>query len=184
MLLTIPYQTLEIGRVHLNPFKKDSKGRAIASLSYKDTSIDINDLSILTPPLQVIDYDQSTSRLRLDIKNHTQFSTKLSTLHEYIISTFYLHRMSLLGKNYTIQEIGTFFQSLIHENIFSVFVYPTTSVRNSDESFIKISSIKPGDIVRFPVCFQGIMKVDIHNGSSFRLRIQHNVPILWNVSSS
>jgi hypothetical protein len=182
MLLSIPYQTLEIGRVHINQFKKDSKGRSIASLSYKDSSIDINDLTILTPALQVIDYDPVSSRLRFDIKPHKQFTTKMSTLQQYLISTFYLHRSTLLEYDYTTEEIESFFQTLLTDDIFSVFVYPTTSVHKSDGSLFKITSISPGDYIRFPVCLQGIMRIEISNKHSFRLRIQHNVPTLWKIN--
>ena len=42
MILTIPYQALEISNIHLTPFQPDKYGKAIAYLSYKD-SIDFQD---------------------------------------------------------------------------------------------------------------------------------------------
>lgn len=183
MILAVPYQTLEISRVHLNPFQSDAKGRSIAPLSYKDLAIETNDLCILTPPLTVLDYDSTTSRLRFDLKDQKQFQIKLSTLQQYLISTFYLHRMQLLEKDYTMDEIQALFQCLLIDDIFSSFVYPTTNVRKEDGTAIKITDIRPGDKVRFSICIQGIIIVNTHNGRHFRLRIQHHVPVLWKVET-
>lgn len=184
MILTVPYQTLEISRVHLNPFVKDNKGRSIASLVYKDSAIEINDLSILTPPLKVLDYDSKTSRLRFDLKDQKAFETKLSTLQTYLISTFYLHRLSLLGNDYTHEEIQHLFQNLLVDNIFSAFVYPTTNIRKEDGSSVKMNTIKAGDSVRFAICIQGVIIINTNYGKFFRLRIQHHVPVVWLVDSS
>ena len=66
MLLSIPYQALEIGNIHLTPFQADKYGKAVARLSYKDNSIDFQDVSILSPSIKVIDYNPENSRLRID----------------------------------------------------------------------------------------------------------------------
>jgi hypothetical protein len=179
MHLTIPYQTLEINRIHLNNFKKDNKGRSIAPLSYKDSSVEINDLSILTPPLTVLDYDSTTSRLRFDLKDQKQFEVKLATLQQYLISTFYHHRLSLIGEDYNLHDIESMFQYLLEKSIFSAFIYSTTNIYKADGSFIKINTIKPGDRVRFALSIQGIILIDNYGKKGFRLRIQHYVPSLW-----
>ena len=76
MLLSIPYQALEIRNIHLTPFQADKYGKAVARLSYKDPSIDFHDVSILTPPLKVIDYNPENSRLRLDLSDQPNFQVK------------------------------------------------------------------------------------------------------------
>ena len=43
MNLTIPYQTLEVGRIHMNPFQRDAKGRSISHLLYNDSTVNMND---------------------------------------------------------------------------------------------------------------------------------------------
>ena len=80
MILTIPYQAFEACHVHLTPFQFDRYGKSIARLSYKDHSIDFQDLSILSPPLRVIDYNPENSRLRLDLSDYHTFHIKLKTL--------------------------------------------------------------------------------------------------------
>ena len=181
-MLAIPYQTLEIGRVHLESFKKDTRGRTIANLLYKDLSIDINDVTILTPPLKMLDYDMTTGRMRFDVSVQKQFKVRLFTLQEYIVSTFYLHRHTLLGHDYTLDDIRGIFQPLLIDDVFSAFVYPTTPVRKDDGAVEKVGDIMVGNLVRFPFSIQGIMMVEMPKMPCPRLRIQHNVPVLWKVS--
>jgi hypothetical protein len=97
MILTIPYQALEISNIHLTPFTYDKYGKSIARLSYKDNSIDFQDVCILSPPLKVIDYNPESSRLRLDLSEQQQFLNKLHTLQNYLTSTFFIHQQSFLS---------------------------------------------------------------------------------------
>lgn len=180
MLLTIPYQGLEIGRIHMNTFSPDTKGRMIAQLSYCDTSLDIDDFIILSPPLKVIDYDMVTGRLRFDVKDQRQFATKILAMQQYIISTIYIHRLSFLQEDYSNADIQSMFQVLLDGDVFSVFVYPTTIVRHNNGTVSHIQKLKTGDFVRFPLCVHGIMIVNPPSG--MRLRIQHNVPYVWKMS--
>jgi hypothetical protein len=179
MILTIPHQTLEIGHIHINPFQSDSKGRSIAPMTYKDTTVDIQDLSILTPPLTVYDYDQQTCRLRLDLKEHKSFLTKIATLQEYLITTFYIHRYTLLGNDYTIEQIRALFQNILSGDILTVFIYPTTNVYRDNNKTSKMSTIKKGDVIRCAIRFHGIVFSNNINTNKFRLRIQHSLPAIW-----
>lgn len=181
MLLSIPYQTLEMARIHLNMFQKDTKGRSIAHLSYKDAAVDINDLCILTPPLIVLDYNHTTSRVRFELKEQKGFEAKLASLQKYLASTFYLHRINFLSDDYSLSEIEDLFQNLLVDGTFSAFIYATTHVYTIDGSIIKMNTIQPGDCIRFPICIQGIVQVETY-GKQFRLRIQHHVPAVWLVS--
>jgi hypothetical protein len=181
MLLTIPYQTLEVGRIHMSGFVPDMKGRLIAPLSYCDTSLDIEDFILLSPPLTVLDYDMTTGRLRLDVKDQKQFATKVHTMQQYIISTIHLHSLSFLQGDYTSAEVQSMFQVLLDGEVFSIFVYPTTVVRQSDGTVSHIQRLKAGDRIRFPLYVHGIMIVNPPSGKGMRLRIQHNVPYVWKV---
>jgi hypothetical protein len=181
MLLTIPYQTLEVGRIHMNPFRHDAKGRSIASLSYKDTSVDIDDFILLTPVMKVIDYDSATGRLRLDFKDQRQFGVKLSTIQQYLISTIYIHRFTFFQVDYTLDAIQTMFQPLMTDDAFSVFLYPTTNVRDNNGTITHIQALKTGDTIRFPLYMHGIILMKYEHGRAQRLRIQHNVPYVWKV---
>lgn len=188
MNLAIPYQTLEIGRVHMKPFHIDTKGRSISQLLYNDSSVNINDFILLSPPLKVIEYDRASGRLRLDATDAGQFVTKFTTLQQYIVSTLYLHRLQFFQYDYSHADIETMFQPLMDGNIFSVFVYPTTMIRTRTGETVAVSALSPGDSVRFPIYIHGVMILShiynpvphIHIQHSLpRLRIQHNVPYMW-----
>jgi hypothetical protein len=178
MLLSIPYQALEIGNIHLTPFQADKYGKAIARLSYKDASIDFQDVSILSPPLKVIDYNPENSRLRIDLSDQFNFQVKLNTLQEYLVSTFYVHQQSFLNqKNETSENIRQLFHFLLEGSVLSLYIFPTSIVRKNDNTTCKISELMPGDIIRCVIKLQGISQVRGKYG--IRLRLQHSIPSSW-----
>jgi hypothetical protein len=177
-MLTVPYQAFEVNHVYLTPFQLDKYGKMIAQLSYKDHSIDFHDVSILTPPLRVIDYQSDTSRLRLDLSDHFTFQVKLNTFYEYLISTFYLHQNGFLQiKHKTMETIRQMFYSLLDGSVLSLYIYPTTFVRRADGSVCRISEIQSGDIIRCVIRFHGISQ--LHHRDGLKLRLHHSVPQLW-----
>jgi hypothetical protein len=183
MLLSIPFQALEIGNIHLTPFQADKYGKSIARLSYKDTSIDFQDVSILSPPIKIIDYNPDISRLRLDLSDQFNFQIKLNTLQEYIISTFYVHQQSFLNhKNETADNIRELFHFLLEDSTLSLYIFPTFTVKKSDNTTCKISDLKSGDIIRCIIRLQGISEV--RNKYGIRLRLQHSIPSIWQIPNT
>lgn len=181
MILTIPYQALEIGNIHLNPFQNDKYGKSIARLSYKDNSIDFQDVSILTPPLKVIDYNSESSRLRLDLSDQFNFQVKLNTLQEYLISTFVVHQQSFLGiRNESHGTIHNYFHFLLNHNILSLYAFPTNIIKKADGTISKVSELKSGDVIRCIIRIQGVSQLKNKNG--MRLRLQHSIPSIWQIT--
>jgi hypothetical protein len=178
MILSIPYQALEIGNIHLTPFQSDKYGKSIARLSYKDNSINFNDVTILSPPLKIIDYNQDNSRLRLDLSEQFHFQTKIFTLQEYLVSTFYIHQQSFLNQyNNSQEQIHSLFNFLLYDNILSIYVFPTFTVKKQDDSFCKVSDLKPGDTIRCAIRIQGVSINQLkHN---IRFRLQHSISSIW-----
>lgn len=182
MLLSIPYQTLEIGNIHLSPFQTDKYGKSTARLSYKDNSIDFQDVSILTPPIKVIDYNPENSRLRLDLSEQFNFKIKLNTIQEYIVSTFTVHQQSFLGyQNETYDTIRQLFHFLLDDTTLCLYIFPTALIKKSDGSVCKVSELKSGDVIRCIMRLQGVSQ--IHNKFGFRLRLQHSIPSMWIVGA-
>lgn len=182
-MLTVPYQAFEVNHVYLTPFQMDKYGKMIAQLSYKDPSIDFHDVSLLTPPLRVIDYQADTSRLRLDLTEHVTFQVKLNMFYEYLISTFYLHQHGFLQvKHKTMDVIRQMFYSLLDGPTLSLYIYPTTYVRREDGSVCRISEIQPNDVIRCVIRFHGISQLNHRDG--MKLRLHHSVPHLWFTSKS
>jgi hypothetical protein len=180
MILTIPYQAFEVGNIHVTPFSQDKYGKTIARLTYKDNSIDFQDVCILTPPLTVIDYQSEHSRLRLDISQHFNFQVKMNTLQEYLISTFYVHQQSFLHHIYDSQEyIKRLFHCLLEESVLSLYIYPSLIVKMPNGTYSKVSDLVPGDTIRCVIRFQGVTQ--FINKYGLRLRLQHSVPSIWHL---
>ena len=178
MILSIPAQALEIGNIHLTPFQADKYGKAIARLSYKDNSIDFQDVSILSPPIRIIDYNPENSRLRIDLSDQPNFQTKLNTLQEYLVSTFYVHQQSFLGhKGETHDSIRQIFHFLLSGSVLSLYIFPTALVKKQDGTVAKVSDLITGDTVRCIIRFLGISQGRGKYGVNMRL--QHSIPSMW-----
>lgn len=87
--LTIPYQSFEIENTYILPPQTDFKERNYVQLCYKDSSVELHDLPILTPPLKVHHYDIKKSMLFLEIDTNHSFYQKISLLQEFIVQAFY-----------------------------------------------------------------------------------------------
>jgi hypothetical protein len=182
MILSIPHQTFEVSNIHLSPFQLDKYSRAIARLNYKDSSVDFQDVTILSPPVRVIDFNFDCNRLRVDLSEQRHFQTKLQTIQDYLVRTFYIHQMSFLNKMYhSEQEIRSLFNFLLDNNTLCLYIYPTTSVKLADGSSIKVSELKSGDYVRFVIRIQGISQI-WRPTTGLHLRFQHTVPSMWFLS--
>jgi len=180
MILSIPYQAFEIENVHLTPFQSDRYGKAIAQLTYKDNSIDFQDISILSPPIKVLHYHPESSRLRLDLSEHPHFQVKMNTLQEYLIGTFYMHQQSFLNITYkSIDYVRQLFYFLLDDSTLSLYIYPTVSVKRADGVMCKVADLKPGDTIRCVMRFHGVTQ--IMNREGVRLRLHHSVPSIWKI---
>ena len=182
MLLTIPFQALDIGYIHLSPFQADKYGKAVARLSYKENSIDFQDVSILSPPIRVIDYNPENSRLRLDLSEQHNFQVKLNTLQEYLVSTFFVHQQSFLNcSSETHNTISELFHFLLEDSTLSLYIFPTALIKKSDNNIIKVAELQSGDMIRCVIRLQGISQ--IRNKFGIRLRLQHSIPSMWKISN-
>lgn len=90
--LTIPFQSFEIENTYILPPQTDFKGRKYIQLCYKDSSVEIQDLPILIPPLKVHHYDIKKSMLFLEIDKTHPFYQKIYLLQEFIVQTLYSHQ--------------------------------------------------------------------------------------------
>lgn len=182
MLLSIPHQALEIGYIHLSPFQSYKYGKSIARMTYKDNSIEFQDVSILTPPIRVISYNPDTSRLCIDLSDQTNFKVKLNTLQEYLISTFYVHQQSFLNQiDFTYNNIRDLFHFLLNDSILTLYVFLTTIVKKEDGTEIKVCDLKTGDIIRCVISFQGISYIS--NKYNKKLRMYHSIPSIWSINT-
>jgi len=180
MLLSIPHQTFEVSHIHLSPFQIDKYGRPIARLNYKDTSADFQDVTILSPPVKVISFNPDNNRLRLDLSDQPFFQSKLHTIQEYLVNTFFIHQGDLLLNKIPQPEstIRSLFHFLLDNNILNLYIYPNTRIKLSDGTNKELSKLKPGDTIRFVFRLQGITQL-WRPTTGLNLRFQHSVPVLW-----
>ena len=199
MLLAIPYQTLEVGKVHLDNFRLDRKGRALAPLTYKDASVDLGDLTLMIPELPIARVDVLRSaagvpvgiergRIVLDVASSPVFQAKLNALQEYIAASLYLHRMTFFGKDMSAEPsvasngrqglVDPSFRgfgsaeeikSLLQPLLIDTHLYLYTYASTRTTPF------RVSEQVKLIVRIHGILKVDIPGRSTPLLRIQHTV---------
>ena len=175
MLLTIPHNILKIEHIHISPFQIDKYGKKLARLTYENDFIKLHDVSLMSPPIKIIDYDPQLSRLRLDISGNDIFKTKIEMLHDYIISTFFLYQYQFLEKNNLSHEsIKHAFYHLLDGSILSLYIHPFFSLQLPNGSSSKIGSLKNGDFVRFVITFYGISRI-LKNDHD-KLRFQYSIP--------
>jgi hypothetical protein len=98
MELWIPSQTLDIYNIHVTPFQPQiSQKIMVAPLKYIDNNVTLDNVVILTPPLEVIFHDLQSGKLILSLAEQQQFAVKLNTLQTYLASTLYLHQQTFFG---------------------------------------------------------------------------------------
>lgn len=180
MLLAIPYQGIEINRIHLTYFKYNPYGKSIARFLYKDDSIDFQDISILSPAMRVVDYNPENSRLRLDISDHPLFTDKLHLLYENLVSTIYHYQQGFLHRSdLSLDRIRRLFYYLIEGSILSLYIYPNSVVKTNTGECKKMEDIRPNDRIRCVIRLHGVSQLLVKN--DIRLRLHHSIPAVWSI---
>jgi hypothetical protein len=82
----------------MQPFHlSDTSKVLIAPFRYVDTTLTLNSVIILSPPLTVIHHDMTTGRILFDASTAPFFLNKLQTLQETIAQALYSNQASFLG---------------------------------------------------------------------------------------
>lgn len=178
MLLAIPYQTLEVGKIHMDPFKPDRKHRPLASLTYKDASVETLDLTLMTPALPVVSYDPARNRLVLDTTDYHIFGTKFTTLQEYIVSAMHFHRATFFGKEIDYEVLHGMLQPLLVRQQLTVYVHPSMNVYNEKGESCPLSEVGTDAKLRIVIRIHGILQFEGRSGAT-QLRIQHSIPKIY-----
>lgn len=207
--LTIPFQSFEIENSYLLPPEKDKRNRICTQLSYKDTSVEIQDIPIITPLLKVHHYDIRKSLLFLEIDTQHPFYQKFHRFQEVIIQTYYNHQNILIPhlidenaqlsensrqlkvflssqssanqpKPLTMAKIRSLFQLPLKDNFFTIYIHPNTVVQTHNAEELHVYQLVSGTYVRCLLRLYNIITIKSINNY---LRIQHSVPSLWFVGA-
>jgi hypothetical protein len=183
MELWIPSQSIQINKVQVQPFKMEDR-YSIAPFTYTDGNLKLNNFIIVTPPLTINYYDQSTGRLQFDLTENYQFNIKMNSLQSFIISYLFINQSTLFGgapSLYTYEDIQGMMQYLVYKNKMTLYTgsnRPITIVEEDTGSPQK-TPLKSGDKVRCVIKLRGIScSFNLATGS-MHMRFQHTLKVVY-----
>jgi hypothetical protein len=165
MILAVPYQTIELANIAVQPFYTDRRGKQVAPIYYKKAGLVMQGFTILSPPLTVSSYDCSMNRLQLNITDQRAFANKFIAIQDSLNQT----------------DMDTTLQRLCSQSILTLYLFPSTLVQGSStikaiQAIRTISEIQPGETLRLGIRLHHLLRMD---GKTPFLRLQHSVPVLY-----
>ena len=117
----LPIQKVEIGNINIgSPWARLSHGESaqkpMAPLSYFGTQFRLPFVSLIFPPLPVIEYNSATGKLVLDMFESSLASIKLNTLQDTIVNAISYHQAGWFKSEFSKDEIIRGFQPIIQDN--------------------------------------------------------------------
>jgi hypothetical protein len=174
----IPIQKVEIGNIHIG---QPWSGKPMAPLSYHSPQARLQFLSILFPPLPIVEYNSVTNRLVLEMAETNLACIKLNTFQETLVSSIHYNQYNWFRTEYTKEQIQQGFQPIIQGTRIMFHCQIGDSIPVWKDGVCKkivASDLKPGTRIRLAVKLIGIsflMKQDTDEGWLGKCRIQHKV---------
>lgn len=123
MDLAIPAQLLEVGNIHMLPFERKGKYPPMAALQYITPIVELDSCSILTPPLNIEEWNSEKGRLRLNCNKYTYLTSKLNAIQDFLISSIYVHqRILLLDRHVELSEVKETFKRMFDGEILNCYI--------------------------------------------------------------
>lgn len=178
----IPIQKVEIGNINIgSPWARERKEYAqkpMAPLSYFGTQFRLPFVSLLFPPLPVVEYNTATGKLILDMSETSLGTIKLNTFQETLINSIYYHQSGWFKSNYTKDQIKEGFQPII-DNTHLILHCPTRGVpfyKNDEWGIATSNDLKSGQRIRVAVKIHGISFLNRKESEwSGKCRLQHRI---------
>lgn len=183
MDLAIPYQKLEVGKIHIVP-----QPNGYLPFHYKDGAMELQKLFVITPMMTVANFNPQNGRLDFEPCENSIFMGKLGALQEVLKATILTHQRTLHydGSNLTHDEIEKNFKSLLYNGRLSCYI-------NLNQAAIKVHTVdgvsweptnsgvfQTGRKLRLCLKFSGIKKLLFNSGrSGFQYRIDHAVASVY-----
>jgi hypothetical protein len=189
MDLAIPYQKLEVGKIHIVP-----QPNGYLPFHYKDGAMELQKLFVITPMLTVANYNPQNGRLDFEPCENTIFMGKIGALQEVLKATLLTHQRTLHfnGSDLTQEEIERNFKNLFYNGRLSCYI-------NLNQTAIKVHNIdgftwqspndgifQTGRKIRLCLKFSGIKKLIFNNGrggsrsgEGFQYRIDHAIVAVY-----
>ena len=181
----LPVQKLEIGNVNIgSPWARESRKeyeqKPMAPLSYFGTQFRIPFVSLLFPPLTVLEYNDVTGKLVLDMNGNNLTCIKLQTLQETLIGAICYHQHAWFRSEFSKEDVKGGFQPMYSDNRMFLYCPGGRGVPIFKDGAWSVS-VTSGDIVagckiRVAVKLHGISFLNsADNTWSGRCRFQHRV---------
>lgn len=180
----LPVQKLEIGNVNIgSPWARESRKeyeqKPMAPLSYFGTQFRIPFVGLLFPPLTVLEYNEVTGKLVLDMTGNNLTCIKLHTLQDTLIGAICYHQNSWFKSDYSKEDVKGGFQPMYTDNRLHLYC-PKTTTRGvpifKDGQWSTSGSMAAGCKIRVAVKLHGISFLNNADGSwSGRCRFQHRI---------
>lgn len=184
----LPIQKMEIGNVNIgSPWIRDHRKefaqKPMAPLSYFGTQFRIPFVSILFPPLPIVEYNPVSGKLVLDMSGTNLACIKLNTLQETLINAITYHQYGWFKSDYTKDDVKGGFQPIFQDGhlllhcpsqgvgIRNVPIWTGGAWRDG----LKTGDLVAGRRIRVAVKIHGISFLTSGEGWSGRCRLQHRV---------
>ncbi len=185
----LPIQKVEIGNIHIgNPWGRGSnqtQQKPMVPLSYFGTHFRLPFITLLFPPLHVVDYNIATGRLELDMSVSSLACIKLNTLQETLTNAIMYHQQSWFKTEFTKEEIKAGFQPIFENN--HIVLHCPVNVKGVPiyvngvwKPFFDAADLQGGKRIRVAIKIHGIsfLTRQDKNGEQVwtgRCRLQHRI---------
>jgi hypothetical protein len=181
----IPIQKVEIVNINIgSPWARERREysqKALAPLSYFGTQFRLPFVSLLFPPLPVIEYNPLSGKLSLDMSETSLATIKLTTLQETLINSIIYHQYAWFKSNYSKEDVKNGFQPIIEGNTLILHCPNRGIPIYKDGDWVKNSNVelRAGMRIRVAVKIHGISFLNRNEQRDIewtgRSRIQHRI---------
>ncbi len=191
--MVVPLQTFTIDKSCLQPPQKyyessfqQYKERLISSIQYKVSSCIMDNLSLLTPFLQVNSWDSKNGKLELLLDLQNPLHLKLVQFQEHILDMLVANQIMWLGTTYhTRESLYNCFRPMIVGNICNVYLHGNNNgsgncgrvwiyKNGSWSKGVNNQSFQKNDVVRIALRFQGLCYLgNPYKNNKLMFRLQH-----------
>ena len=117
----LPIQKVEIGNINIgSPWarehRREYEQKPMAPLSYFGTQFRIPFVSLLFPPLPIVEYTQSSGKLVLDMSGTSLACIKLQTLQDTLIGAIVYHQYAWFKSDYSKDSVKGGFQPIFGDS--------------------------------------------------------------------
>jgi hypothetical protein len=189
----LPIQKVEIGNINIgSPWarehRREYEQKPMAPLSYFGTQFRIPFVSLLFPPLPVVEYNANTGKLVLDMSGTSLACIKMNTFQETLIGAIVYHQHGWFKSNFSRDDVKGGFQPIFNENKLSLYCPSASGQTQSAVRGIPIyvggawktsfsaEDLAVGRRIRVAVKIHGISFLNSQDGTwSGRCRLQHRI---------